>query len=74
MLAKRPVLLITANDGTGPNSAALLQALETGGASRSRHIEISTDHPFSDHRIALEEEILKWLEPLAGSVRQMSAD
>src|SRR5580704_5819264 len=61
-LAKRPVLLITANDGTGPNSEALLQALKEHGNTESRHIEMKTDHPFSDHRIALEDTILTWLE------------
>lgn len=60
-LGRRPVLLITANDGTGPNSAALLQALEARGNTGSQHIEIKTDHPFSDHRIALQENILEWL-------------
>ncbi len=32
---------------------------------RSQHIEIQTDHPFSDHRIALEQDILTWLEQRA---------
>jgi hypothetical protein len=41
-------LLITANDGAGPNSEALLQALKEYGNTQSRHIEIKTDHPFSD--------------------------
>jgi uncharacterized protein len=61
-LGKRPVLLITANDGTGPNSEALLQALKEYGNTQSQQIEIQTDHPFSDHRIALENTILTWLE------------
>jgi uncharacterized protein len=61
-LGKRPILLITANDGTGPNSAALLQALKEYGNTQSLHSEINTDHPFSDHRIALENAILIFLE------------
>jgi uncharacterized protein len=61
-LGKRPILLITANDGTGPNSEALLQALKEQANTQARHIEIKTDHPFSDHRIALENTILTWLE------------
>ncbi len=35
-LAKRPVLPFSAIDGTGPNSEALLQALQTAGNTRSR--------------------------------------
>lgn len=61
-LGKRPVLLITANDGTGPNSEALFQALKLAGNTHSAHVEIKTDHPFSDHRIALETTILNWLD------------
>lgn len=61
-LGKRPVLLITANDGTGPNSEALLQRLKGAGNTHSAHLEIKTDHPFSDHRIALESDILGWLK------------
>ena len=60
-LGKRPVLLITADDGTGPNSEALFQALQQAGNTQSAHIQIKTDHPFSDHRIALETDIVNWL-------------
>jgi uncharacterized protein len=61
-LGKRPVLLITANDGTGSNSEALLQALKAHGNTQSQHTEIETDHLFSDHRIALENTLLTWLK------------
>lgn len=61
-LGKRPVLLISANDGTGPNSEALFQFLKQAGNTQSARIEIKTDHPFSDHRIALETTIIQWLD------------
>jgi dienelactone hydrolase len=64
-LGKRPVLLITADDGTGPNSAALLQTLTGQGNTHAQHVAIKTDHPFSDHRIALQSTILTWLEQQA---------
>jgi pimeloyl-ACP methyl ester carboxylesterase len=60
-IGKRPVLLVTANDGTGPNSEALRQALEHGGSTQVKLVEIDTDHSFSDHRIALESTIIEWL-------------
>jgi dienelactone hydrolase len=60
-LGKRPVLLITADDKTGPNSEALFQLLKQAGNTQSAHIEMKTDHPFSDHRIALESTIIDWL-------------
>ena len=61
-LGKRPVLLITADDGTGANSEALFQLLKGAGSTLSAHLEIKTDHPFSDHRIALESAIIGWLK------------
>ena len=61
-IGKRPILLITADDGTGPNSEALLQVLKQDGSTQSEHIAIKTDHPFSDHRIALETDIIHWLD------------
>ena len=60
-MGKRPVLLITANDGTRPNSEALLQALQHGGNTHGKQVEIETDHPFSDHRIELASDIINWL-------------
>lgn len=63
-LGKRPVLLVTAHDGSGPASEALLQALRSAGNTRSQHLEFPTDHPYSDHRIALERAILDWLAHL----------
>src|ERR1700677_2567184 len=61
-LGKRPVLLITADDGTGPNSEALFQFLKQAGNTQSARVEIKTDHPFSDRRIALESTITNWLD------------
>jgi pimeloyl-ACP methyl ester carboxylesterase len=60
-LGQRPVLLITANDGSGPDSSALLKSLQAVGNRHSEHIKMKTDHPFSDHRIELESAVLKWL-------------
>ena len=65
-LGKRPVLLITADDGTGANSEALFQLLKGAGSTHSAHLEIKTDHPFSDHRIALQSAIIGWLKETLG--------
>jgi hypothetical protein len=46
---------------TGPNSEALFQLLKAAGSTHSLHLEIKTDHPFSDHRIAQERDIIVWL-------------
>lgn len=62
-LGKRPVLVITATkDNSGPNGEALFQLLKQAGSTQSAHVEIKTDHPYSDHRIALETAIISWLD------------
>lgn len=60
-LANRPVLLITADDDSDPDSEKMLAALRQAGDTRAQKIHMVTDHPFSDHRIALETAILNWL-------------
>jgi uncharacterized protein len=61
-VGKRPVLLITADDGSGPDSEALFQFLKHRGNTQSAHVEFKTDHSFSDHRIVLETTIITWLD------------
>ena len=61
-LGKRPVLLITADDGSQADSHRLALALKKAGNSAVTEIHMATDHPYSDHRIALESAILGWLE------------
>lgn len=62
-LTQRPILILTASrDGSGANGEALLQTLKLQGNTRSSHVEIKTDHPYSDHRIELQEDILNFLE------------
>jgi pimeloyl-ACP methyl ester carboxylesterase len=60
-LASRPALLITADDGSWADSHRLAAALRDVA-----EIHMATDHPFSDHRIALESEVVGWLERHAG--------
>jgi pimeloyl-ACP methyl ester carboxylesterase len=60
-LANRPVLLVTADDDSDADSEAMLAALHRAGNTRAQKLHLPTDHPFSDHRIALETAILNWL-------------
>jgi pimeloyl-ACP methyl ester carboxylesterase len=60
-IAPRPVLDISANDGLRASNEALVAALKQAGSPvTSTHFD--TDHAFSDHRIALQAAILKWLD------------
>jgi pimeloyl-ACP methyl ester carboxylesterase len=63
-IAPRPVLDISANDGLRASNEALVSALKQAG-SPVTSIHFDTDHSFSDHRIALESAILKWLDDTA---------
>ena len=61
-LASRPTLLITAEDGSFAASHELAQKLP-----HAKEVHMDTDHPFSDHRIALESVVVDWLERRAGT-------
>jgi pimeloyl-ACP methyl ester carboxylesterase len=63
-IAPRPVLDISANDGLRASNEALVAALKHAG-SPVTSIHFDTDHAFSDHRIALQAAILKWLDDTA---------
>jgi pimeloyl-ACP methyl ester carboxylesterase len=63
-ITPRPVLDITANDGLRASNEALVAALKQAG-SPVTSIHFDTDHGFSDHRIALQAAILKWLDDTA---------
>jgi uncharacterized protein len=56
-LGKRPVLLVTADDGSQPDSHRLAVALK----GPVTEIHMATDHPYSDHRIALISVVVSWL-------------
>jgi pimeloyl-ACP methyl ester carboxylesterase len=57
-LKTRPALLVSADDGTRADAHQLAQAL----GARATEVHMATDHPYSDHRIALESTVVGWLE------------
>jgi hypothetical protein len=58
------VLLVAADDQNHADMEALAAALRDKGAIALDHEAVSTDHSFSDHRIALQTIVVKWLEKL----------
>jgi acetyl esterase/lipase len=66
-LARRPLLLVTSDDGLADNSAALARAVRQAGGTRVTEVHLATDHSYSDKRIALEAAVLSWLETLPGA-------
>jgi pimeloyl-ACP methyl ester carboxylesterase len=63
-LATRPILVLTSDDGLAPANDAFVEALRKAGNQQVQEIHIATDHAYSDHRIALEKDILDYLNSL----------
>jgi len=63
-LASRPLLVVTSDDGNAPDSDALVAAIGKAGGTAVTEIHFPTDHPYSDHRIALQAAVVRWLETL----------
>ncbi len=63
-LANRSMLVITSDDGLAPSNDAFVDALRKAGATELTTIHMTTDHSYSDQRIALEKAVLEALEYL----------
>jgi pimeloyl-ACP methyl ester carboxylesterase len=63
-LVTRPVLVITSDDGLAPSNDAFVAALHKSGATDLTTVHLTTDHSYSDQRIALEKAVLEALEYL----------
>lgn len=66
-IATRPVLLLTADDGSEAGSARFLRALEAAGDKKVQLLHAATDHGWSGKRIYLETLVLNWLAARLGS-------
>ncbi len=60
-LGARPVLVITSDDGLGPNDHAFAVALQKAGNTHVTETHFATDHAYSGQRIALAAAVLNWL-------------
>jgi pimeloyl-ACP methyl ester carboxylesterase len=64
LFGSRPLLLVTSDDGLAPFSAMLATAVRKQGNTHVTEVHFSTDHSYSDRRIALETTVLNWLAAL----------
>jgi acetyl esterase/lipase len=62
MMAGRPVLIVTSDDGLAPTGEAAAAAIVAAGGPKPTLVHMTTDHSFNDHRIALAATVVKWLE------------
>jgi uncharacterized protein len=60
-LTQVPLLALTADDGLAGYTDALVQAIRADGGHQITTMHAATDHNWSDHRIALQSIILRWL-------------
>lgn len=63
-IGRVPLLVITANDRYQPSDDALASALRARGDAAVTAIHLDTDHVYSDHRVALEAALIRWLQSL----------
>lgn len=62
LLANRPVLIVTANDGLASHDRTLERVLLQHGDQRVTEHHFATDHSYSADRIGLESVVLRWLD------------
>lgn len=61
-ISPRPVLLLTADDGSQAGSERFMHALQSLGDKKVELLHVATDHGWSGKRIYLETLVLNWLE------------
>lgn len=64
-LAKKPLLILSSDDGLAPGTDALAQAVRAAGGKQVRTFHAATDHSWSDRRILLQAQVIRWLQILA---------
>lgn len=64
-LAHKPLLILSSDDGLAPGTDELAKAVRAAGSKQVRSLHVATDHSWSDRRIRLQAEVLRWLQTLA---------
>ena len=58
-------LLVTSDDGLAAPADALVAGVKAAGGGQVTALHIATDHSYSDARVRLESEVIRWLAGLA---------
>ena len=61
-LARKPLLVLSSNDGLAPHTEGLIEAVRKSGGTRVTRYHAATDHSWSDHRIDLATQVIRWLK------------
>ena len=65
-LAKKPLLVLSSDDGLAAQTDELIAAVRAHGGKHITAIHAATDHSWSDRRIFLEAQVIRWLQSLPG--------
>jgi acetyl esterase/lipase len=68
-LTGMPLLALTADDGLASDTDSLVSAIEAGGGHEVTAMHVVTDHSWSDHRVALQDIVLRWLAARASGAQ-----
>ena len=63
-LAKTSLLVLSSDDGLAPQTDALIAAVRANGGTRVTAVHVATDHSWSDSRIKLQAQVIRWLQGL----------
>jgi uncharacterized protein len=63
-LARRPLLMVTSDDGLAPGDEALAKDVEAVPGAKVTRVHFATDHSYNDQRLALSASVIDWLETL----------
>jgi pimeloyl-ACP methyl ester carboxylesterase len=64
-LGRVPLLILSSDDGLGPDTDTLAAAVRAGGGTRATAVHVDTDHGWSDRRVRLQNEVIGWLAQLS---------
>lgn len=63
-LARIPLLVLSSDDGLAPQTDSLIEAVGKNGGTRITRYHAATDHSWSDHRIDLAAQVIRWLQSI----------
>jgi hypothetical protein len=66
-LVHTPLLVLTTDDGLAPGADALVKAIRAAGGQQVSTVHVATDHSWSDRRIELQSQVLRWLGTLSNA-------
>lgn len=64
-LSGKSILILSSDDGLAPGTDALAAAIRASGGTSVVTQHVATDHSWSDNRITLQAQVIRWLQSLS---------